>query len=559
MDIRMNMFNNNKILVVIPAKGVSKGIPRKYVRLLNNKPLIYYAINIAKSSQYVDDVVVTTDDSEIASISEKFGVSVIRRSKELSGEDIPLDAVVFNAMVQKEKSAFDEYDIVITMLPTSPLLKTQTLDNAIEKFDDFSLESVISVVEDKQLFWGYDDDNKIYFPKYIERCNRKDLPSSFRETGAIIATRRGFINEISCIGENIDVIELSDEEAITVDDFKDWWVVETILQRKRIGIVVNANNEIGTRRIDNCLAFASKLVSHEFLFILDEKHKLGQNLVEKFGFNFKIYNGHDAIYNILEEFAPQIIINDVSDTTEEYMSDLKEKGYFVANFDVGVGSNLADVVFDSLYEHDLSDTNVYTGQKFHILKDEFYFQPHKVITQDVDNILIMVDGNDPKHLSEKFLEAILSTTYEMKINIIVGRGYENIEQFISNYESNPLVQIYQNVPNVSDFMFKADILVTSASKIMYDACALGVPTICVYQNDLETSHVFANSANGILNLGDVESLTKQEFVNQFLELVNNHDLRLNMHNKMKSIDLQHGYENICAVVTEEYRKFAMNK
>ncbi|MFM5882071.1 UDP-2,4-diacetamido-2,4,6-trideoxy-beta-L-altropyranose hydrolase [Methanobrevibacter gottschalkii] len=553
------MFNNNKILVVIPAKGVSKGIPRKYVRLLNNKPLIYYAINIAKSSQYVDDVVVTTDDSEIASISEKFGVSVIRRSKELSGEDIPLDAVVFNAMVQKEKSAFDEYDIVITMLPTSPLLKTQTLDNAIEKFDDFSLESVISVVEDKQLFWGYDDDNKIYFPKYIERCNRKDLPSSFRETGAIIATRRGFINEISCIGENIDVIELSDEEAITVDDFKDWWVVETILQRKRIGIVVNANNEIGTRRIDNCLAFASKLVSHEFLFILDEKHKLGQNLVEKFGFNFKIYNGHDAIYNILEEFAPQIIINDVSDTTEEYMSDLKEKGYFVANFDVGVGSNLADVVFDSLYEHDLSDTNVYTGQKFHILKDEFYFQPHKVITQDVDNILIMVDGNDPKHLSEKFLEAILSTTYEMKINIIVGRGYENIEQFISNYESNPLVQIYQNVPNVSDFMFKADILVTSASKIMYDACALGVPTICVYQNDLETSHVFANSANGILNLGDVESLTKQEFVNQFLELVNNHDLRLNMHNKMKSIDLQHGYENICAVVTEEYRKFAMNK
>lgn len=556
----MNMFNNNKILVVIPAKGASKGIPRKYVRLLNNKPLIYYAIDIAKSSQYVDDVVVTTDDSEIASISEKFGVSVIRRSKELSGEDIPLDAVVFNAMVQKEKSAFDEYDIVITMLPTSPLLKTQTLDNAIEKFDDFSLESVISVVEDKQLFWGYDEDNKRYFPNYIERCNRKDLPSSFRETGAIIATRRGFVNEIFCIGENIDVIELSDEEAITVDDFKDWWIVETILQRKRIGIVVNANNEIGTRRIDNCLAFASKLVSHEFLFILDEKHKLGQNLVEKFGFNFKIYNGHDAIYNILEEFAPQIIINDVSDTTEEYMSDLKEKGYFVANFDdLGVGSNLADVVFDSLYEHDLSDTNVYTGQKFHILKDEFYFQPHKVITQDVNNILIMVDGNDPKHLSEKFLEAILSTTYEMKINIIVGRGYENIEQFISNYESNPLVQIYQNVPNVSDFMFKADILVTSASKIMYDACALGVPTICVYQNDLETSHVFANSANGILNLGDVESLTKQEFVNQFLELVNNHDLRLNMHNKMKSIDLQHGYENICAVVTEEYRKFAMNK
>ena len=60
------MFNNNKILVVIPARGGSKGIPRKNIRLLNDKPLISYSINTAKSSQYVDDVVVTTDDSEIA-------------------------------------------------------------------------------------------------------------------------------------------------------------------------------------------------------------------------------------------------------------------------------------------------------------------------------------------------------------------------------------------------------------------------------------------------------------------------------------------------------------
>lgn len=559
MDIKINMFNNNKILVVIPANEISKEIPRKYVRLLHERPLIYYAINCAKSSQYVDDVVVTTDDSEITSISEKLGVSVIRSSKELSEEDMSLSAVVFNTMVEKEKSAFDEYDIVITLSPISPLLKTQTLDRVIEKFDDFALESVISVVEDNHLSWGYDEENKRYFPNYIERCDKKDLPNSFRETGAIVATRRGFINETSCIGDNIDVIELSKEEAITINDFKDWWIVELLLQRKRVGIVVNANDGIGTRRVDNCLSFASKLISHEVLFILDEKYELGQNLVKKYGFNFKIYDGHESIYNILEEFGAQIVINDVSNTTMEYMADLREKGYFVVNFDdLGVGSNFAHVVFDSLYEHDLSDTNVYNGQKFHILKDEFYLQPHKIITKDVNNILIMIDGNDPKHLSETFLELILSTTYDKKINIIVGRGYENIEQFISKFESNPLVQIYQNVSNISDFMFKADILITSASKIVYDACALGIPTISIYQNDLEESHVFANSANGILNLGDVDSLTKENFINEFLALVNNHDLRLEMHNKMKAIDLQHGYENICSVVKEEYRNFMMN-
>ena len=67
------MFNNNKILVVIPARGGSKGIPRKNIRLLNHNPLISYPINIAKSSEYVDDIVVSTDDSEISFIAEKFG------------------------------------------------------------------------------------------------------------------------------------------------------------------------------------------------------------------------------------------------------------------------------------------------------------------------------------------------------------------------------------------------------------------------------------------------------------------------------------------------------
>ena len=163
------MFNNNKILVVIPARGGSKGIPRKNIRLLNNKPLISYPIGIARASQYVDDVVVTTDDSEIALIAEKFGASVIRRSGELAEDDVPLDPVIYDAMVQKEKLAFDEYDIVITLQPTSPLLKPQTLDSAIEKFDDFDVDSVISVVDDRHLSWGYDENNQRYFPNYIEQ------------------------------------------------------------------------------------------------------------------------------------------------------------------------------------------------------------------------------------------------------------------------------------------------------------------------------------------------------------------------------------------------------
>lgn len=196
-NLGMVMFNNNKILVVIPARGGSKVIPRKNIRLLNNSPLISYAIGTARSSQYVDDVVLTTDDSEIALIAEKFGASVVRRSHDLADDTVPLDPVIYNAMIQKEKLAFDEYDIVITLQPTSPLIKSSTLDRAIEKFEDFSVDSVISVVDDRHLNWGYDENNKRYFPLYTQRVNKQFLPKSFKETGAILATRRSFVHEDS--------------------------------------------------------------------------------------------------------------------------------------------------------------------------------------------------------------------------------------------------------------------------------------------------------------------------------------------------------------------------
>ena len=102
------MFENNKILVVIPARGYSKNIPRKNLRLLGEKPLIYYSIDIAKSSKYVDDVVVSTEDSEIASIVEKYGTSVVKRPVELATDETLLDTVIYDAMLQKEKQAFDE-------------------------------------------------------------------------------------------------------------------------------------------------------------------------------------------------------------------------------------------------------------------------------------------------------------------------------------------------------------------------------------------------------------------------------------------------------------------
>lgn len=554
------MFNNNKILVVIPARGGSKGIPRKNIRLLDNKPLISYTINIARHSSYVDDVVVTTDDSEIALISEKFGASVVRRSEELSSDEIPLDPVIYDAMNQKEKQAFDEYDIVITLQPTSPLIKTSTLDAAIEKFEDFSIDSVISVVDDRHLSWGFDEANQRYFPNYIERKNRQYLPKEFRETGAILATRRSFVHENSRLGTNIELIEVSREESVDIDNYEDWWIAENYLQKKRIAIVVNAYDEIGTGHVYRCLSIASKLVFHEVLFLLDENHQLGIDIVENYNYPYKLYDGLDDLMGLLRMYSPQLVMNDVLDTSREYVSMLKNEGYFVVNFeDLGTGTEVADVVFDALYEHEIGEDKIFTGHKYYILKDEFYFQPQKIITHNVNNVLITFGGTDPNNFTEKVIDSILSTNYEGRINVILGLGYSGLEELIGKYESNQAIQIYRNVSNISEFMFKADLIFTSAGRTMYEICSLGVPTICLCQNERELTHVFANESNGFINMGLGEDVGRQQIIDEFINLVNNYDLRVEMNKKMLNVDLKNGFENIWSIIREEYRKFELNR
>ncbi len=554
------MFKNNMILVVIPARGGSKGIPRKNLRLLNNKPLISYSIETAKASQYVDDVVVTTDDSQIALIAEKFGASVIRRSPDLATDEISLDPVIYDAMIQKEKQAFDEYDIIITLQPTSPLINVKTLDKAIEKFEDFSLDSVISVVDDRHLRWGYDENNKRYFPDYIERMDKNNLPKSFRETGAILGTRRNFVNEYSRLGSNIDIVEISREESVNIQTFEDWWIAENYLQKKKTAIVVNASEEIGTDHINRCLSLALKLVFHDVLFLIDEQYQLGIDIISRNNFPYKSYEDLSDLLKELREFNTQIVFNDISDTSEEYVAALKNEGYFVVNFeDLGLGSRIADVVFDDLYEHDLGERNVFIGHKYFILKDEFYYQPPKIITNTVNRVLVAFGQFDSNNFTQKVIDAILTTNYDGRIDVVLGLDYADVDGIISKYESNPFVQIYRNVPNFSEFIFKADLIFTSPNKSMYEICSMGVPTICLCKDDREVSHVFANNKNGFINLGRGENLERQEIVEEFAKVVNDFDLRMDLHYRMLSIDLKNGFENIRSVINEEYRKFEFYK
>ena len=613
------MYNDKKIIVIIPARGGSKGIPRKNIRLLANKPLIAYSIETSLKSKYVDKVVVTTDDDEIKFIAEKFGASTIKRSGNLALDDIPLDPVIYDAVKTEENSCKTIFDFIITVQPTSPLLKTETIDETIEKLHDNSNDTIISVFDDRHLNWGFDDKEKKYYPLYEERVNRQYLPKTFKETGGIFATKREFLSENSRMGENINLIELSPHESIDIDNYEDWWVAERLINKKRVVIKTDATNEIGTGHIYRGLAIASKLPNHEVLFLLDEDKKLGIEIIESYNYPYLTHkstknhinsksnsnsnstnsnntnsnsinsnstnsnhtnfnsnsnindnsinsstfiNNANGYYNNdlmekIKEYDPDIIINDILNTSYEYISLLKRNNYFVVNFeDIGDGAKVADIVFDALYEHQIPSKNVYSGYKYYILKDEFYFQKQKEIKKNdsVNEILLTFGGTDPNDLTRKTLNAVLNSKYNGNITIILGLGYKDKKGIKYEFNKHSNIEIFENVKNISEYMYKADLIFTSAGRTMYEIASIGVPCICLCQNNRELTHTFANAKNGFINLGLGKDINEDEIIDTMENLISNTNIRIEMNKRMLNIDLKHGFENIMNIVKNKYKK-----
>ena len=125
-----------KILAVIPARAGSKGIPNKNIRIVCGHPLIYYSIKNALNSKYITDVIISTDSTEVRIIATQMGTKYKWRDKSLCGDDVTLDSVIYDAIPKDE-----QWDYIVTMQPTSPTLKVETLDAAIKYAIDNHLET----------------------------------------------------------------------------------------------------------------------------------------------------------------------------------------------------------------------------------------------------------------------------------------------------------------------------------------------------------------------------------------------------------------------------------
>lgn len=214
-----------KVIAIIPARGGSKGIPRKNLVNFSGKPLMQWSIDAALKSKYITDVVVSSDDDEILNLAQlNEEVIVIKRPKELA-QDNSKTAPVLTHVLESLKEV--KFDYLILLQPTSPLRTAKDIDLAFEKLLNSEATSLISVCElEHHPFKSFKVDEKGYLQGVINNdypfYPRQSLPKAYRANGAIYIIKvNNFIKDKRLLTNKATYFEMSIDASLDIDTIKD--------------------------------------------------------------------------------------------------------------------------------------------------------------------------------------------------------------------------------------------------------------------------------------------------------------------------------------------------
>ena len=228
-----------KILGVITARGGSKTIPRKNIKLLAGKPLIAWTIEAARQSHVLERVIVSTDDERIAAISRKWGAEVpFLRPKKLAEDDTPTFPVLKHAVSFLKSSKGYIPDVVVLLQPTSPLRSAKHIRQAVSLFQKTQADSVVSVclAEHNPHWMKRLEGDRVYpfFKDALHDSRRQDLPPVYRPNGAIYVTRYPVLmKENRMLGEDTRAVVMDAESSIDIDTWLDFKIAELILRERK--------------------------------------------------------------------------------------------------------------------------------------------------------------------------------------------------------------------------------------------------------------------------------------------------------------------------------------
>ena len=226
-----------RILGLIPARGGSKGVPKKNIKFLGKIPLIEYTLLSAKDSKLLTAIVVSTDDTAIALVSENFGYKPPFSRPTEFAQDTSTSLEVAQHAIAFFESRNIFFDAVCLLQPTNPFREKGSIDKAIEKFIETGADCLLSVLpipHEYNPHWAFEEcENgllKIATGEDQIITRRQELPKAFHRDGSIYITKTAIIKNGSLYGKSIAYLATNPQFHVNIDTMKDWETAEHILQ-----------------------------------------------------------------------------------------------------------------------------------------------------------------------------------------------------------------------------------------------------------------------------------------------------------------------------------------
>jgi len=229
--------SEKQVLAIIPARGGSKGIPRKNIQWVAGKPLVAHTIHQAQDAETVTRVVVNTEDEEIRTVAETYGAEIMGRPEEFFHDNTfqEVDRLLKWSVLDLESQGA-KIDVVVLLYATAPLREVVTIDQAVRMVTEGDYDSVLSLYEDSTYLWRVDGDTAA--PTNYDPATRgprqKEAWNQWAENKAVYVMKRDLLVETGCrLGGKIGHVEMPKWRSIDVDKPEDLNLVRTLLEKKR--------------------------------------------------------------------------------------------------------------------------------------------------------------------------------------------------------------------------------------------------------------------------------------------------------------------------------------
>ncbi len=548
----MTLFKNNmKNFILIPARGGSEMVSRQNLRLVNNKPLLYYTLKTALQSKTAD-IFISTESDEIQEFALDMGVNVIKRPKSLATNSIGFELIAKHAINYLKKNG-KEYEKCLILNPVMPLITT----NTVKKFFS-NLQKPISCI----MGFTESTDNK------RKISSKHFLPELKKINENIIDVKKimGFYCDDFLKRElkiPINGLKLNPNESMTIFNYHDLEIVSKILNQRKILVRVNGSKDIGLGHVYNMLTILNYFHNDEILVVMNYKKNLGENKFKMQHYKLKKFSNEKQLNQIIENFKPDIIINDILNTKKSYIVNLKKK-YFVVNFeDLGMGSDYADLVFNPIYQSKVKDSKKFFGSEYACVRDEFRILKNKPVRKKVNKILVTFGGTDPYNITSKILEYVQKLGLQQcAIVVILGLGNSHIKNIYKIKFKMEKIGYNIKIINDSNLMAKhirdSDFVISGNGRTVFEIASLNVPMITISANDREESHQFSKLTGGAIHLGSYSKLNFKLFEKSVKKILK-YENRMKFSKNLKKHNILNGVNKITSEINHTYEKYSHKK